>query len=83
MEWFFPTNTFQAQTGHRERLAVDPASDADDVFARRGWEASARRSWALGSLAHQAGKTIRTGQGGGGQPAVSFAGVCADAPTTC
>ena len=38
MEWFFPTNTFQAQTGHRERLAVDPASEADDVFARRGWE---------------------------------------------
>jgi dihydrofolate reductase len=38
MEWFFPTNTFQAQTGHRERVAVDPDSEPDDLFARRGWE---------------------------------------------
>lgn len=38
MEWFFPTATFQGQTGDRERQAVDPATDPDDVFARRSWE---------------------------------------------
>lgn len=38
MEWFFPTATFQAQTGDRERQSVDPASDPDDVFARRSFE---------------------------------------------
>lgn len=38
MEWFFPTPTFQAQTGHRERVAVDPATEPDDVYARRSWE---------------------------------------------
>ncbi|UOQ58603.1 dihydrofolate reductase family protein [Leucobacter allii] len=38
MEWFFPTPTFQAQTGDRERRPVDPAAAADDVFARRGFE---------------------------------------------
>lgn len=35
MEWFFPTATFQAQTGLRERVPVDPASDPDDAFAAR------------------------------------------------
>ena len=38
MEWYFPTNTFQSQTGHRERVAVDSAAAPDDVFARRSWE---------------------------------------------
>ncbi|MGY0387586.1 dihydrofolate reductase family protein [Nocardioides sp. WG-D5] len=38
MEWFFPTATFQAATGVRERMEVDPAAEPDDVFARRGWE---------------------------------------------
>lgn len=38
MEWFFPTPTFQAQTGHRERVEVDPATEPDDVYARRSWE---------------------------------------------
>ncbi len=38
MEWYFPTVTFQEQTGHRERQAVDPATEADDAFARRAWE---------------------------------------------
>lgn len=38
MEWYFPTNTFQSQTGHRERVAVDSAAEPDDVFARRSWE---------------------------------------------
>jgi dihydrofolate reductase len=38
MEWFFPTNTFQALTGHRERVAVDPATEPDDMFARHAWE---------------------------------------------
>jgi len=35
MEWFFPTATFQTMTGDRERQAIAPASEADDVFARR------------------------------------------------
>lgn len=35
MQWFFPTYTFQSQTGHRERQPIDPASEPDDVFARR------------------------------------------------
>ena len=35
MEWFFPTATFQGMTGDRERQAVDPATEADDSFARR------------------------------------------------
>lgn len=35
MEWFFPTATFQGMSGDRERQSVDPASEADDVFARR------------------------------------------------
>ena len=34
MEWFFPTATFQGMTGDRERQAVDPATEADDSFAR-------------------------------------------------
>lgn len=38
MEWFFPTATFQGLTGDRERQAVDPATEPDDVFARRAWE---------------------------------------------
>lgn len=38
MEWFFPTATFQAQSGDRERHAVDSAADPDDAFARRGFE---------------------------------------------
>jgi dihydrofolate reductase len=38
MEWFFPTATFQGATGDRERVAVDPATEPDDVFARRAWE---------------------------------------------
>ena len=32
-EWFFPTATFQALTGERERVAVDPATAPDDAFA--------------------------------------------------
>lgn len=35
MDWFFPTATFQTMTGHRERQAIDPATEADDAFARR------------------------------------------------
>ena len=38
MQWYFPTATFQAQTGHRERVDVDPSTEPDDVFARRAWE---------------------------------------------
>ncbi|GGU25513.1 dihydrofolate reductase family protein [Nocardioides albus] len=38
MEWAFPTATFQALSGHRERVEVDPASAPDDVFAARSWE---------------------------------------------
>lgn len=38
LEWFFPTATFQAATGVRERMEVDPAAEPDDVFARRGWD---------------------------------------------
>lgn len=38
MEWFFPTATFQGLTGDRERQAVDPATEPDDVFARRSLE---------------------------------------------
>lgn len=38
MEWFFPTATFQEQTGLRERRAVDPRSDPDDAFARQSWD---------------------------------------------
>lgn len=34
MEWFFPTQTFQAQTGQRERVEVQGASDPDDRYAR-------------------------------------------------
>lgn len=35
MEWFFPTATFQGMTGDRERQDVDPATAADDAYARR------------------------------------------------
>lgn len=38
MEWFFPTRTFQAASGHRERVAVESDADADDAFAARAWE---------------------------------------------
>lgn len=38
MEWFFGTATFQSLSGLRERQDVDPASEPDDVFARRSWE---------------------------------------------
>lgn len=38
MTWYFPTATFQRLSGDRERRAVDPAAEADDAFARRGWE---------------------------------------------
>ena len=38
MDWFFPTATFQAQTGNRERVPVDDASDPDDAFASRWGE---------------------------------------------
>ena len=38
MEWFFPTATFQGMTGDRERVDVDPRTEADDVFARRTHE---------------------------------------------
>lgn len=38
LEWFFPTATFQAATGVRERVEVDPAAEPDDAFARRSWE---------------------------------------------
>ncbi|MFC7765270.1 hypothetical protein [Leucobacter soli] len=38
MEWYFPTPTFQGMTGDRERQAVDPAHEPDDVFARRSLE---------------------------------------------
>ncbi|WP_345752802.1 dihydrofolate reductase family protein [Microbacterium rhizophilus] len=31
--WFFPTETFRAQTGERERRDVDPATAPDDAFA--------------------------------------------------
>lgn len=37
MEWFFPTATFQAQTGERERVEADPATDADDRYARQSF----------------------------------------------
>ena len=38
LEWYFPTATFQAATGVRERMEVDPRAEPDDVFARRAWE---------------------------------------------
>ena len=38
MDWFLPTPTFQAQTGARERVPVDPAAEADDRYARRSFE---------------------------------------------
>ncbi|MGH3350025.1 MAG: dihydrofolate reductase family protein [Nocardioides sp.] len=38
MKWAFPTATFQALSGARERAEVDPASEPDDVFVRRAWE---------------------------------------------
>lgn len=34
MEWFIPTATFQSLSGERERQSVDPATAADDEFAR-------------------------------------------------
>ncbi|HWL02139.1 MAG TPA: dihydrofolate reductase family protein, partial [Microbacteriaceae bacterium] len=37
MEWFFPTETFQSQTGHRERQPVDGSAAPDDEFARRAF----------------------------------------------
>lgn len=38
MQWFFPTATFQALSGDRERQAVDPATEPDDRHARRAWQ---------------------------------------------
>ncbi|MFT4262254.1 MAG: dihydrofolate reductase family protein [Nocardioides sp.] len=38
MSWYFPTRTFQVQTGDRERVEVESAADPDDVFAARAWE---------------------------------------------
>lgn len=38
MEWFFPTETFQSQSGNRERREVADAAAPDDAFARRSWE---------------------------------------------
>jgi len=38
MQWYIGTETFQAQTGLRERAPISPDSSADDALARLAWE---------------------------------------------
>lgn len=63
MEWFFPTATFQAQTGDRERRPVADASEPDDRFARLAWEGIGAEIMGAGKFGPPGWQTDRAWRG--------------------